>query len=80
LTWAEPFGIGEMALAPDVFWSLTVREFLLKHAAFDRAENRQRALVIDLAVRTGHYKDSDHQQMVRDMHALRRYPEKSWLK
>jgi hypothetical protein len=38
------------------------------------------ALVIDLARRTGTYRDSDRDQMTRDMHALRQYPEKPWLK
>lgn len=72
--------MGELGLMPDQFWSLTYAEFQVKHRAFTRAEDRQRALVIDLALRTAQYKDSDRDQMWRDVHALRRYPEKAWLK
>ncbi len=78
--WAEEIGLGEMGLSPEAFWALEVREFILKHEAFDRAENRQLALVLELAYRTGRYKPSDHQAMVRDAHALKKYPEKPWLK
>ena len=78
--WAEEFGIGEMNLSPDGFWSLTPREFGIKHAAFARSEDRWQALVIDLALRTADYKDADRDRLMRVMHALRQYPQKSWLK
>jgi hypothetical protein len=56
-----------------------VREFWIKHAAFRRAEDRQQALVIDLALRTTTYKKPDQRQLTQAMHALRRYPIKRWL-
>ena len=40
LTWAEPFGLGELRLLPDQFWRLTPREFDLLHAGFFRREDR----------------------------------------
>lgn len=63
---------------PEQFASLDPREFWLKHAAFTRAEDRQQALVIDLALRTADYKDSVRGELVRAMNALRRYPVKQW--
>lgn len=38
--WAEAFGLGELELQPEDFWRLTYREFMLKHEAFQRRENR----------------------------------------
>lgn len=63
---------------PDQFWSLNVREFWIKHRAFTRAEDRQQALVIDLALRTADYKDNARGELTRYMNALRRYPIKQW--
>lgn len=68
-----------MALAPDAFWSLTVREFWIKHAAFRRSEDRQRALVIEHALMTQSYKPNDKQALQRNVNVLRRYPIKRWL-
>lgn len=62
------------------FWSLTYREFLLKHAAFSRAEDRAEAAMIRQALRLGSFKDKDHRAFVRAAHALRRYPVKAWLR
>ncbi len=69
-----------MGLTPSEFAELDPREFWLKHAAFARAEDRAQALVIDLALRTADYKDDARNSLMRMMHALRRYPEKAWLK
>jgi hypothetical protein len=38
--WAEPFGLGELALTPDQFWRLTPREFQLMRDGFFRREDR----------------------------------------
>jgi uncharacterized phage protein (TIGR02216 family) len=40
LVWAEAMGLGELALLPDQFWRLTVREFRLLVAGFHRREAR----------------------------------------
>src|SRR5262245_45892220 len=40
LTWAEAFGLGELALLPDQFWHLSVREFRLLRDGFFRREDR----------------------------------------
>ena len=40
LTWAEAFGLGELALVPRDFWGLTLREFWLMHDGFFRREDR----------------------------------------
>jgi hypothetical protein len=77
--WAEEFALGEMALAPELFWSLTVREFWIKHAAFKRAEDRRRSLVLEHALMTQSYKPKDKRSLTQAMHALRRYPVKRWL-
>jgi hypothetical protein len=79
LTWAEPAGIGELGLMPEQFWSLTFKEFLLKWAAFARAEDRQRSLVLEHAVMTGQYSEKQRGVMRRGVNALRRYPIKRWL-
>jgi hypothetical protein len=78
--WAEQFGLGELGLTPEVFWGLTVREFWLKHAAFARAEDRRRSLVIRTALMTSTYKDEERRKLERQMHALHRYPVKPWLR
>lgn len=69
-----------MGLSPEAFWSLTYREFQIKYAAFVRAENRQRALVMEHALMTSGAKGSERESAQREIYALRRYPEKSWLK
>jgi lipase chaperone LimK len=68
-----------MALAPEQFWSLTVREFWIKHAAFTRAEDRRRSLVIEHSLISGHRDDRAREEIQRTVNALRRYPIKSWL-
>jgi hypothetical protein len=68
-----------MALAPDLFWSLTVREFWIKHSAYRREEDRKRALVIEHALMTQSYKPKDKRALQQTMNALRRYPIKRWL-
>ena len=68
-----------MALAPDLFWSLTFREFGIKERAFIRAEDRKRALIVQLAAMIGQYSESDRGKLERQANALRRYPIKKWL-
>lgn len=68
-----------MGLAPDIFWSLTPREFWIKHRAFTRAEDRSRSLVVQLAAMTGHYSEQDRVKLERWANQLRRYPVKRWL-
>jgi hypothetical protein len=63
-----------------VFWSLLLREFHLKHAAFQRSEDRTRSLFLELAAMTGQFKDKDRNQLKRMVNALRLYPVKTWLK
>jgi len=79
LEWAEEFGLGEMGLEPQAFWSLTVREFWIKHAAFTRAEDRRESALIRHALRTQSYKSKDRNQLNRAANALKRYPRKAWL-
>ena len=68
-----------MGLAPDEFWALTVREFYIKHAAFTRAEERRRALVIEHASLTVvGQKPEWYSAKEREVNALRRYPVKQW--
>jgi hypothetical protein len=68
-----------MGLMPGEFWSLTYREFNLKHAAFIRAEDRHRALVMELASMTGMFTDKAVRKRLDDNVAiLRRYPLKPW--
>lgn len=74
-------GIGEMDLAPDAFWSLTVREFQIKHAAFMRAEDRRKSLAITQALlSSGHMKKADRERIAKSASDLVRYPQKSWLR
>lgn len=68
-----------MGLSRQAFWSLTVREFWIKHRAFTRAEDRQRALIRELALLTTSYQPKASHRVQRDCHALRRYPIKRWL-
>ena len=67
-------------MSPDEFWSLTVREFEIKYAAFVRAENRQRALVMEHALMASGATGSARDNAAREIYALRRYPEKPWLR
>lgn len=80
MQWAEQFGIGELGLMPEHFWSLTVREFWIKFEAFARAEGRAESAQMRQALRVGNYKKGDRAAMMRDANALRRYPVKPWLK
>ena len=68
-----------MGLEPLAFWSLTIREFWIKHAAFTRAEDRRESAMIRHALRTQSYKAKDRNQLNRAANALKRYPRKSWL-
>ncbi len=68
-----------MGLSPAAFWSLTVREFWIRHRAFSRAEDRSRSLVFELARMTGEHAKPQQEQLVRAENALRRYPIKRWL-
>lgn len=65
---------------PDAFWSLTVREFWLKHAAFSRAEDRAESARVRQALRLGHFENATAAQLHRHANALKRYPIKPWLK
>lgn len=79
MEWAEEVGIGELGLSPEAFWSLTVREFEIKHRAFTRAEDRQKSLVYLLAGMTTEYSAPQKARIERSVNALRRYPIKAWL-
>lgn len=72
-------GVGEMGLTPNQFWSLTLREFHIKHAAFARAEDRQRALVHEVVALVGLLDKKNKEIELRNANALRRYPIKPWL-
>lgn len=62
-----------------MFWSLTYREFQIKHAAFTRSEDRQRALMFELAEHIGQWKDNDRDKLVKNVNVLRKYPVKRWI-
>lgn len=79
MEWAEEFGVGEMGLSPVAFWSLTVREFWIKHRAFVRSEDRARSGLYTLALLTGNFQKTHQDKLERSAHALRRYPIKAWL-
>lgn len=64
---------------PQQFWSLTMREFGIKHAAFIRAEDRAEAALMRQDLRTQRYKTKDRNAMTRMANRLKRYPVKSWL-
>ena len=68
-----------MGLMPEQFWSLTVREFWLKHAAFSRAEDRAESAMVRQALRLGNFKKSAANQLHQYANALKRYPIKPWL-
>lgn len=69
-----------MGLMPWQFWRLTVREFWMKHDAFKRSEGRKRSLMIEHAALVApRKKKTDQNDMMRAVHALRRYPVKPWL-
>lgn len=69
-----------MGLAPQDFWSLTVREFWIKHDAFVRAEDRAESAWLRQALRTKRYKDRERNAMTKEANRLKRYPVKSWLR
>lgn len=69
-----------MGLTPWDFWRLTYREFNVKHAAFSRAEDRQRSLVLEHSlVSVPGRKKQDTTRLQQMVNALRRYPVKQWL-
>lgn len=68
-----------MGLAPAEFWSLTYREFWIKHRAFERGEDRARALIFELAAMVGQFDERRRGKVLRGANALRRYPIKKWL-
>jgi hypothetical protein len=68
-----------MGLSVQAFWSLTVREFWIKHRAFTRAEDRRRSLFLEHALLLGQFKDKDRNNIRKSVNALRRYPIKQWL-
>lgn len=63
-----------MGLTPAGFWSLTPREFTLKHSAFIRAEDRAESAAIRQALRVGSFKDNDRRALWQTANALKRYP------
>ena len=69
-----------MGLTLEQFWSMLPREFHLKHRAFVRAENRQRALVMEHALMTGHFAPKDATSVKHSINVLREYPIKRWLR
>lgn len=79
MEWAEEFGVGELGLSPEAFWSLTLREFWIKHAAFSRAEDRALSRVYTLANLTGTFRVDERRKLKKAESALRRYPVKKWL-
>lgn len=79
MDWAEEIGIGELGLMPDQFWSLTVREFQLKHAAFVRAEDRTRSVMFELAALVAMADEKGRAAMNSNANALRRYVVMPWL-
>jgi hypothetical protein len=68
-----------MGLMPDEFWSLTWTEFHIKHEAFVRTEDRQRALVFELAGLIGLQDEKGKIAINRSASMLRRYALKPWL-
>jgi hypothetical protein len=76
--WAEQWGLGEFELSPEAFWSLTVREFWIKFAAFQRRENRAMHRLARLALLTTRYKtEVRHPEQL--VGSPSRYPMKAWL-
>ena len=65
---------------PDQFWSLLVREFHLKHAAFMRSEDRLLALIREHSMISVGRDDQGQLKLQRQINALRRYPIKAWLR
>lgn len=57
---------------------MTPREFLLKHAAFHRREDRLDAALIRLSLRIGHYEQKDRVSLEHLATAKTRYPIKRW--
>jgi hypothetical protein len=65
---------------PEQFWSLTVREFWIKHRAFSREEDRAESARLRQALRLGHFEKPAANQLDRHANELKRYPIKPWLK
>lgn len=68
-----------MGLLPDHFWALTVRQFQMKHAAFVRAEYRQRSLLFELAALVAMTDEKCRATMNSNANALRCYVTMPWL-
>jgi hypothetical protein len=79
MSWAEEYGIGELDLLPSEFWTLTLREFQIKHAAFVRAEDRKRSLLFELASLVAMTDDKGRAGMKANANTLRRYFSMPWL-
>lgn len=77
--WAEQFGLGELGLSPDAFWSLEPREFWIKQAAFTRAEDRIRSYFLEHSLESVHRETVHLNALAQRIYRLRRYPIKSWL-
>lgn len=65
---------------PAAFWSLTVREFWIKHDAFMREQDRRLYLLAWQAWKTTTYKPKAKHPEEIIGRVLTRYPEKPWLK
>jgi hypothetical protein len=80
LVWAEAYGMGEMGLMPEQFWSLTKPEFDLKHEAFERQQVRELWLVGKLALLTQSFKGEPKTPgQLFGMQPMVRYPSKPWM-
>ena len=83
--WAEAFGLGELELSPQAFWSLTYREFMLKYHAFLRRENREIRRLAQLALWTDGAKFKKHERTPERLCGwpgpgpMKLYPVKRWL-
>lgn len=79
MEWAEEYGVGEIGLAPEAFWDLTLREFWIKYRAFTRAESRARALLFEIALMVAPANKKAQRARADAVNALRQYPLKQWL-
>lgn len=69
-----------MGLSPRMFWSLTPREFWIKHRAFIRSESRRDALCIEYLVLPHVSNNAKRNQLQRAVNQRKQYPVKAWLK
>lgn len=79
MEWAEEWGIGELGLTSQAFWSLTFREFEMKRLAFVRKDNRHEALVLAHLLGSVQMKKDKARELQQQINVLRRYPMKKWL-